>query len=257
MSLLFNIPFTADTFPSGLTLGANGSDSLSSAVYPNGITDRLQPSTAPNGDKCFMSRITGNDAETSGAIRSELSLDKGVALTGEDRERWYIFQVWIPSTHTPNVRTSFMQIHDDPDAGESVVKSPNFEFVAFDGLVHVDLPTDCPTEQAGYRPLPGTRLITDRWVDICVHAFWEVDSTAFIEVSYDGIILFKEWNRANHYPDVRQPYIKMGLYDLYHGGIVGDYTAWYRNLKIYGGRHTAQEVLGTTIKPRVARVSEY
>lgn len=254
MALLYTYTFQTDTLLPGLTLGANGSESLASSSYPYGIEDRLEPSIAPDGSKALLSRITGNDAETSGAIRSEASVDKGPALTGVDRERWYTLQVWIPSTHTPNVRTSFMQIHDDPDDGEGVVKSPNLEFIVFDGIVHIDLPKDCPTEQAGYRPLPGIALKPDRWVDIVLHAFWETDSTAFLEVAYDGIILSKEWNRANHYPDIKQPYIKFGLYDTYHGGIVGDYSVWYRNLKIWGGRHPAQEVLGTVIKPRVTRV---
>jgi hypothetical protein len=35
---------------------------------------------------------------------------------------------------------------------------------------------------------------------------------------------------------------------------VGDYSAWYRNLRIYGGRHSASEVLGGHILPRVRSV---
>ena len=254
MSLLFDHAFASDTLPTGLTMSANGVEAASSDDFPYGIARRIFPSTAPDGSPAVCCRLTGDDAEAAGALRSEFSLDKGDALVSPDSERWYVWDLWIPPTHTPNVRTSFCQIHDDPDDGEAVVKSPNFEFIAYNGEISIDIPKNCPDEIAGGRTVAAVPLVTGRWVECAIHAKWEIDATGFLEAAFDGRMVMREWNRACHFPDLKRPYIKLGVYDLYSGGIVGDYSIWFRNLRIYGGRHSASEVLGGPILPRVRGV---
>lgn len=254
MALLFDHSFAGSTLPAGLTMSANGIEAVSSDDYPYGIAGRIYPGTAPDGSPAVCCRLTGADAEAAGALRSEFSLDKGAALVAPDSERWYVWDVWLPDTHTPNVRTSICQIHDDPDDGEPVVKAPNLEFITYAGEVSIDIPKNCPTEQAGFRTLAAVPLVTGRWVQCAMHAKWETDATGFLEIAFDGRLVGREWNRACHFADIKRPYLKLGLYDTYHGGLSGDYSAWYRNLRIYGGRHSASEVLGGHILPRVRSV---
>ena len=254
MALLFDHSFAGATLPVGLTMSANGVEAVSSDDYPAGISERIYLNAAPDGSPAVRCRLLGTDAEAAGAHRSEFSLDKGSALVAPDSERWYVWEVWIPPTHTPNVKTSFCQIHDDPDDGEPIVKFPNFEFIAYAGEVSIDIPKNCPDEIAGGRTVAAVPLVTGRWVQCAIHVNWATDVTGFLEAAFDGRVVMREWSRACHFPDLKRPYIKLGVYDLYSGGIAGDYSIWYRNLRIYGGRHSAAEVLGGHILPRVRSV---
>lgn len=245
MALIFNAPLTA-TFSDFDAAQANGS-----TVDPRGlvapIPGRIEITAAPDGFPAFMSRITPSDALTYGGIRSEIDY-----APEANAERWYVWDVYMESSFPSADLLTFMQVHDSPDAGESVVKYPTFELQVYQGYVHCTVPINCPDESspAGrYPPQRRRRLVTDRWVTCCLHTNWATDSTGFLEVYYDNELLAKEWHRACGYADSVGGYWKLGLYDFNHLGLSGEARAWYRNAALYSGGQSMQAVLGLTPRP--------
>lgn len=254
MALLLSYPMTGPTLGSGLTLGANGV-TVSSAASPSGISGRIVPGvTAPDGALCTLSRIVSTDAEVFGGIRSELSCDQGAGLTGANIERWYAWEMFVPADFaiaTPWL--SAFQIHDDPDGGDAA-KYPNFVLALQNNGIRVLVPKNAPTEETAFRSAGAATLITGRWVVCALHAFWAPDATGFMEFSYDGKTVMREWLRASHFVDVLRPYPKWGLYDtLKVAATITDHSAYYRNMRIFSGRDTAASVLGAAMLPQPRR----
>jgi hypothetical protein len=148
------------------------------------------------------------------------------------------------------------QIHDDPDGGEVPVKYINFGVFASSTELICRVPRDTPNESYSTERVFGvTPIITGRWVKCGLHARWETDASGFIEFSYDGRMVGNEWFRPSHFPDVRRPYFKAGLYNTSGDqNLISDHSAWYRNVSIWEGPHTAAEVLGAPIAPALMRV---
>lgn len=213
-----------------------GQDCIDGLVSIPGYLDIV---TAPDGQTAMRSRITGSDALTYGGIRSE------VDWTPDTGERWYVFDVYLPHFVDDGVQFSFMQIHDSPDGGESPVKFPNFEFTVQDGnivcLVPLSTPSEATSSSREIARFPGT---FGRFVKCTLHVNWATDSTGWLEVYYDGYKVAQEWSRASGYSDAVGPYIKLGLYDLFHVGFSGEREAYYRNVQIYDSGHSVTNVLG-------------
>ena len=250
MALLFSAPLTS-TVTEFDAAQANGViNDPRGLVAP--IPGYLEINQAPDGSSALMSRITPADAGTYGGIRSEID-DAPQA----NAERWYVWETFFPSGFQTTDLLTFMQIHDSPDGGESPVKYINFGVFASATEIICRVPRDTPNETYSTDRVVGvTPLITGRWVKCGLHARWEIDATGFIEFSYDGRMVANEWFRPSHFPDVRRPYFKAGLYNTSGDqGLISDHSAWYRNVAIWEGPHTAAEVLGAPIAPALMRVN--
>lgn len=240
--LIFDVPLnsTITGFDTAQALGV----SVDLTTTPSGIPGALEISTAPDGSPALWSRITQNDPLTYTGIRAEVDsqIDTG--------ERWYVWEMYVPSDFGTTGLFSFMQIHDSPDVGESPVKFPNMGLATENGRVRVYLPLNAPAELNAYRTEGNVPLITGRWVKCWLRANWQTDNTGFLEAGYDGRVLVKEWLRPCHYVDAVGPYWKLGVYDYFHSaGSFGSRQAWYRNAKCYSGGHSYSEVLGALPRP--------
>lgn len=247
MALICDAPLTSliTGFGNGQAIGTQVD--LTGNNVATAIAGRIEISTAPDGAPAMMSRITPSDDVTFGGIRSEIN-----QAAAANAERWYVWEIFIPAGFASADLISFMQIHDTPDGGESPVKFPNLEFQTQNGLVFCQVPRNCPSELTSTGRVPAGQLVslsTGRWVKCGVHANWATDSTGFFEVFYDGNLLAREWFRASGYTDAVGPYLKLGLYDFAHAGISKEYSAWYRNCKVYSVGHLAFDVLGVQPVP--------
>lgn len=262
MALILSFPLTSGIIDPGLSMQSNGAEYLGSttipsASVPQGVADHLQPSFAPDGSPAMLSRITAGDVVASGKVRSEVLCDTGLALVGTARERWYVWEMFMPAGWSVGTPIIVQQIHDDPDGGESPVKYINFGLFASSTELLCRVPRDTPNETYSTERVFGvTPLITGRWVKCGLHARWETDANGFIEFSYDGRMVGNEWFRPSHFTDVRRPYFKAGLYNTSGDqNLISDHSAWYRNVSIWEGPHTAAEVLGAPIAPALMRVN--
>ena len=244
MALIFDAPLIS-VFAEFDAAQANGQ-----SVDPRGLSapipGYIEISAAPDGSPAFLSRVTPQDAETYGGIRSEIDY-----APEANAERWYVWEMFMPADFAGTNTLTFMQVHDSPDGGESPVKYPNFEFQTQGGYVFCTVPLDCPSEATAngrYAAQQRAPLIKGGWVTCCVHSNWATDTSGFLEVYYNGKLLAKEWNRACGYTDAVGPYWKLGLYDFTHGGLATSYQAWYRNAKLYSGGQSRQTVIGASPK---------
>lgn len=210
-----------------------------------GVAGRLQIDRAPDGSPALLSRINPSDPEPFGVgsgVRSELSFPDRA-----NGEIWYVWETFFPDGFVGTDQLTWMQVHDTPDDGESPVKYPNFEYFVQGGMVFCTVPYNCPVETtANGRPPRQQRVpvVTGRWVTAALHTNWATDSSGFLECFYDGQLVAREWGRACGWTDAVGPYLKIGLYDFTHGGISTEYSAWYRNVRIYSTGHSAQSVIG-------------
>lgn len=241
----------AQIFSSPLTAAITGFDAITAngEIYGgedcvNGLVDipgYLEIGTAPDGSTAMLSRITSADALTYGGIRSE------VDWTPEDNaERWYCWDMFIPSDFDSSTKFCLMQIHDSPDDGEDPVKFPNFNLILFDGHVSAYVPLDAPSEATSTSRIIGTLpAILGRWTRCCLHTNWGIDALGFLEAAYGGKVLAKEWSRPCGYEDVVGPYLKLGLYDIFHSDFSGERSVWYRNATVHSTGESWESVTGS------------
>ncbi len=255
-------PLTNGIIDPGITLNANGAEYLGaqavpSSLFPQGIAGHLEPSIAPDGSPAMLGRIASADLQTYGKIRSEIVADQGVALVGTDTERWYVWEMFVPVEWSVGGAIVLQQIHDDPDAGETPIKAPNFVLYCSNTELIAKVPLNTPDESFTTDRIFGTvTLIKGRWVKCAVHAKWETTNAGFLDFIYDGRIVGREWFRPSHFPDLRRPYLKLGPYNSSNNpAYISDTYLWYRNVVIWGGKTSPQTALGAPISPRLMRAN--
>lgn len=202
----------------------------------------LDIAIAPDGLPALRARVNPSDPVTYFGIRAEIDW-----VPEQPAERWYVLDVYMSAGFSGAEQMTFFQIHDSPDEGESPTKYPNFEMMTLAGKVFCTVPRDCPSELTSAGRIPAGQsvdLVTGRVVKVALHTNWMPDKTGYLEAFYDGHLIAREYYRASGYADEVGPYMKIGLYDIMHGGVTSTYEAWYRNVKVYSSGHTAKEVLG-------------
>lgn len=261
MPKIIDIPFDGLAFQPGFIIqgggavGPNSSQAINTSVLPGGIPGSIFPSQAPDGRLAMQATINATDGITYGKIRSEMDCDKGPTLVGDNAERWYVWDMYLPLDWYVDHPIIVQQMHDDPDPGEPIVRAVNFSFTADATRGYIAVPRDAPNELTSSREIASFPLVIGRWVQCVLHVKWAEDSSGFLEVGYDGQRIVQEWNRANGYPDIDRPYFKMGLYDTAPLlGQITSHTAFYSNLAIWEGRHNAAEVLGYNLRPQPSTV---
>lgn len=243
MTILLSAPSTKQISTAFRILAALGTTNTPTTA---GVPGAVEIAQAPDGSSAMQMTINGTDPQTYGGTRSELLADPEPAAV-----RWYAFDIYIPSGFGAG-RFSIMQIHDTPDAGESPVKFPNFEFVVCDGAaLEVYVPLDVPSEATANSRLVGAcPLVTDRWVRCALYCNWQATTSAWFEAYYDGKLVCSEWWRPFRYTDTTGPYLQIGVYELFHFGFTGQRRAWYRDIRIGDSGETYTSMLGTPPAPR-------
>lgn len=239
--ILDNIPLTSNFLgvrtiqtPDGTIVGEN-----SDAVI---IANKMEINSN-TGTQAMMVKLDETDTAYGGGIRGEITLD----YESDDTERWYTYEVFIPDDFQIGSIFALMQMHDEPDDGDSS-RSPNFLLSTDGENIFAETGLDIPTEIAQRRLLGSTKLIKNRWVKCMLHVYWSkstTDKKGNMEFSYNGVVVGKDFQRPTSYDDSLGAYVKFGLYDIDHNPTFGTRTAYFRNLKRCDASETYVSLMGS------------
>ena len=194
-------------------------------VQPNGIAGSLE---IING--VMVSTIRDTDPETASGIRAEIQ-----APPEANAERWYYWEMMVPTSFDDAQEFTLMQIHDTPDGGDPN-RAPNFVLTVQLGQLRVVLPSAVlPAENNTGKTIYGVDLIKGKWYKCCLHVDWQPNATGFRELFIDGVPVIRQMNTPTHYVDVVGPYFKLGVYNHRHVASFGVRTAYYKNVVIRSG----------------------
>lgn len=213
------------------------------------VAGKMEITDEPDTGKSMKVMLRDTDTPYGGGIRGELTLD----YEPFEVERWYTFEVFIPENFQEGSIFSLMQMHDEPDNGDSA-RSPNFLFSTDGRYIFAETGEDIPNQIAQRRKLGTASLVKGRWVQCCLHVWWSKSTTnkrGFMEFSYDGKMVGKDYLRPTAYDDVLGAYVKFGLYDIAHNPTFGNRSAYFRNLKRYDGDESWVTTLRNIPGPRL------
>lgn len=178
---------------------------------------------------------------TSPMLRAELATHTIPA--GEVAERWYGYSSFLPSASMANDNKTAIisQWHGMPDdnvshtvppAAISVEPGNRLQLMYFASTKPITKPMQHPTSKKILDLGPAT---FDRWVDYVVHVKWDATGkTGLIEIWQDGKKIVDERNISIGYPELRQPYWKMGLYCWTGQSLYEEKSVYYDEVRIGG-----------------------
>ena len=235
-----------DTFASIFQIQAAGLN-VSGNDYPQGIPGYLDIVQDPLGQRGMVMRTTAHDtdADTSAGQRSEIRTSSQVV-----GEYWYRWKFMLPADWVSDRLFTIMQIHETQDGGDAN-RYPNFELMAGIGEIYAYVPAaTLPTEDITGVRVGSFDLQREHWYDVCLHVNWQTNGTGFRELFVDSMPVFKQFGVATHYVDVTGPYLKLGVYDYYHGTGWGQRTAYYSDAIVWSAGDSMAAVMGLP-KPKL------
>jgi len=221
----------------GVTMQALG-ENVDATLYPTG-----RPGTFDLVNGITRITVKETDPITYTYQRAELVFKHQLDVTGE---RWYTWEIMVPSGWDFLTGFTVMQVHVDPEP-EEAIQSRALNFILmlenneWTPLIPVAID---PISTIAYRPA-AVAMEFDRWYSMCLHANWQTDNTGFIEFYIDKVPLFKRTGLATTYSHPTQgPYSKLGLYN--HRVATGwtQKVAYYRNARIWSANDGYQAVMG-------------
>ncbi len=142
-------------------------------------------------------------------------------LTNGETERWYGYSSYLPSASMANDTEPVIisQWHGVPNDGVSHTVPPMaFTLEAGNKLTLTYRASSNPIVKVLQHPTSqkiidlGTASY-DKWVDYVVHVKWDATGkTGVLQVWQDGVLKVNEQNISIGYPELQQPYWKVGLY---------------------------------------------
>ena len=243
MPIIRSAPLTADLSGFG-TSEANGVQVSGSPPPP--VAGRVEIGMAPDGAPCLHARCYQGDTLTVGGLRSEIAM----VADAFNAPIWYVWEMWIPSSwpRTGHPYT-VMQIHDTPDAGNSVVVWPNIEMMVQDSSLLIKVPNDASNKGvSASRDLLTVPVKFNQWIKCAVLAHWRKDATGYFEIYYDNQLVDRRYGIQSAYSDTVGPYLKLGVYDCLHYDDFGILEAYYKNCVVRDGADGAIAAIGTTPK---------
>ncbi len=224
-------------FSSVPSIGGNGISGAGS-LRPYGIPDVL---TLENG---WMRAFHADwHAYVANGPRTEIYL----AVDTFGTESWYTWDFMLPAGFWSDFTgiTTFGQMHDSPDDGNTTPRQPNFMLQYNNRNLQATWPSaTLPAQVSASRQVPGIYLDFDRWYSMCIRFSWKTDATGFREVFCDRVPICREWNVPTSYSDTAAPYFKLGLYITNNGNLAGDKVLYIRNLKRWSGNDGYTTVMG-------------
>lgn len=238
MSLLYSYPLSS-SFAGVDSLQASGISGTGNALQ-SGIGDSLLISGG-----CMVSRLRDTDTMIGLGQRSEITAPPDAI--GD--ERWYCYE-WMVEGWPVGRQFSLQQIHDTPDGGDAP-RAPNF-LMLYDGanlMAHAPQQQP-PAESINYNLIGSMPMAQGVWHSACLHAKWSNAGVGLLDVYMDGYAIVRQINIGTAYTDVVGPYFKLGVYDYSHAGNFGERVGHFRNVKIWSGQETLNNVLGGAPKCR-------
>ncbi|PRY43033.1 polysaccharide lyase-like protein [Spirosoma oryzae] len=155
---------------------------------------------------------------TNTTLHSELASQ---SLINGETERWYGYSTYLPSASMANDTEPVIisQWHGVPNDGVSHTVPPMaITLEAANKLTLVYRASSNPIVKVMQHPTSqkiidlGTASY-DKWVDYVVHVKWDATGkTGVLQVWQDGVLKVNEQNISIGYPELQQPYWKVGLY---------------------------------------------
>jgi hypothetical protein len=174
-------------------------------------------------------------------LRSELATQ--AIQPGETPERWYGYSSYMPSTSMANDNKTAIvsQWHGVPDDNTSHTVPPLAISIEPGNRVQVMyFASSKPIVKVMQHPTTKTTLdvgpaVFDRWVDYVVHIKWDATGkTGLLEIWQDGQQIVNKQNISIGYPEMRQPYWKMGLYCWTAQSVYTEKNIYYDEARIGG-----------------------
>ena len=142
-------------------------------------------------------------------------------LTNGETERWYGYSTYLPSASMANDTEPVIisQWHGVPNDGVSHTVPPMaISLDAGNKLTLTYRASSAPIVKAMQHPTSQTIIDLgpagyDKWVDYVVHVKWDATGkTGVLQVWQDGVLKVNEQHISIGYPELQQPYWKVGLY---------------------------------------------
>lgn len=147
------------------------------------------------GSNALRLEIRKTDPESSGSIRSEISLDSDPL----NQDRWYGFSIYLKDWVDDDAGESVFQWAPDNASGSSSIallaSGGRFNFVTNNGGSN-NLYNDIGP------------VISNKWTDFVIHVRWAADTTGLLQVWMNGNLLI---NRISVQTAVVTSYFKAGI----------------------------------------------
>ncbi len=242
MAIIRSAPFSADL--TGFAV-SEGSGNQYAGSPPQQIPGRVWIDSSPDGSMAMHAKVLQADPLTAGGQRAEVAM----AAESFATPVWYVWEMYVPSSwpRTGHPYT-VMQIHDTPDAGDSVIVWPNVEMMIKDDTLLVKIGNDFTNKGvSASKDLLTVPMLFDRWVQCAVFADWrKADSAGFLEIYFNRQLVDRRYGIQSSYNDLVGPYMKLGVYDCLHYGDFGTLEAFYRNVVVRDGTDGAIAAMGST-----------
>jgi hypothetical protein len=242
MAVIRSAPLKADL--SGFAV-SEGSGSQYSGTPPQQIPNSVWIDKAPDGSTAMHAKVLQSDPLTAGGQRAEVSMVADAFNT----PLWYAWEMYVPSSWPKTGKPyTVMQIHDTPDASDSVIVWPNIEMMIKDSSLLVKVANDFTNKGvSASRDLLAVPMQFDEWVQCAVFADWrKADSAGFLEIYFNRQLVDRRYGIQSSYSDVVGSYMKLGVYDCMHYGDFGTLDAYYRNVVVRDGSDGAIAAMGGT-----------
>jgi hypothetical protein len=147
------------------------------------------------GSSALKLDVRSNDPSTSGAIRSEITLESDPL----DQERWYGFSMYLKDWLDDDAGESVFEWAPDLSGGDPIAlltSGGRFTFTTNSGGSANNVYTDIGP------------VISNQWVDFVIHVRWATDTTGLLQVWTNGNLVI---NRTGVKTTSSTCYLKLGI----------------------------------------------
>jgi hypothetical protein len=149
------------------------------------------------GSNALRMEVRSTDAQTSGSIRSEITLDSDPL----NQDRWYGFSLYLKDWVDDDAGEVVYQWHPDNSNGSAAMA-----LLTNGGRFTYVTNNNGTTSNNTYTDLGP--VISNRWVDFVIHIRWATDSTGLLQVWMNGNQLI---NRSAVKTAALTSYFKLGI----------------------------------------------
>jgi hypothetical protein len=127
------------------------------------------------GSNALRLEIRSTDAPTSGAIRSEITLDSDPL----NQDRWYGFSMYLKDWADDDAGEHVFQWHPDNSNGSAAMA-----LLTTGGRFTFATNNNGTTSNNEYTDIGP--VISNQWIDFVIHIRWATDTTGFLQVWMNG-----------------------------------------------------------------------
>jgi hypothetical protein len=149
------------------------------------------------GSSALRLEIRSTDPQTSGAIRSEITLDSDPL----NQDRWYGFSMYLKDWVDDDAGEHVFQWHPDNSTG-----SASMSLLTAGGRFTFATNNNGTTSNNEYTDIGP--VLSNQWVDFVIHIRWATDTTGLLQVWMNGNQVI---NKSNVKTAALASYFKLGI----------------------------------------------